>query len=200
VARKRGFDRGDVADAAVGVAEEAGLDGVTLAAVAARLGIRSPSLYAHVEGLAGLRRLLALRAAARMAASFRDAVATRRGMAALRALAFEYRRFAAEHPALYAAAQVAVTRGQDPELYDVLATAAQPALRALEEAGIAGAERVHVTRAIRSALHGFVLLEQGGFGMPESVDESFRRLVDMLLASVTVLASAGADGPSAGGH
>jgi AcrR family transcriptional regulator len=201
MARKRGIDRNDVADAVVGIAEEAGLDGVTLAAVASRLGIRSPSLYAHVEGLAGLRRLLALRAAERMATSFKKAVGGRRGVPALRALAVEYRRYAAAHPALYAAAQVAVTEEKDPELYGMLATAAQPAIHALGEAGLPESERVHITRAIRSALHGFVLLEQGGgFGMPESIDESFRRLVDMLLASVTMLADGTRYGPSAGGR
>ncbi len=75
--------------------------------------------------------------------------------------------------------------GEDDELYAALAAAAMPAIRALAEAGVTPPEQVHLTRAFRSALHGFVVLEQaGGFGMPDSVDDSFRRVVDLLLSAV----------------
>ncbi len=47
--------------------------------------------------------------------------------------------------------------------------------------GLEGDEALHATRAIRSALHGFVLLEaQEGFGLPLDVDESFDVLVGVL--------------------
>jgi hypothetical protein len=98
-------------------------------------------------------------------------------------LAHAYRRFARAHPGLYNAAQRAVAPGEDEELYRALAAAGTPAFGALAEAGVGAAERVHLTRALRSALHGFVVLEQlGGFGMPESVEESFGRLVELLVA------------------
>ena len=44
-----------------------GIDAVTLASVAAALGVRSPSLYNHIAGLDGLRRELALHASALLA-------------------------------------------------------------------------------------------------------------------------------------
>jgi hypothetical protein len=45
--------------------------------------------------------------------------------------------------------------------------------------GITEDRSVHAIRALRSALHGFVDLEvQGGFGLPEDVDESFALLVE----------------------
>jgi AcrR family transcriptional regulator len=185
MARKVGLSCADVVDAASRVADAEGLEAVTLASVAARLGIRSPSLYAHVEGLEGLKRLLAVRAAGEMAEALRRAAANDSGLGALQEIARAYRRFAKQHPGLYDAAQRAVRPGEDEVLYSALATAALPAIRALEEAGIDGAERIHLTRAMRSALHGFVALERiGGFGMPQSIDESFRRLVDLLLAGV----------------
>lgn len=44
---------------------------------------------------------------------------------------------------------------------------------------IAGGDLVDAVRILRSALHGFVALEQaGGFGLPTSVDATFARLVD----------------------
>ena len=53
---RRGLDREQVVDAAVAIADADGLEAVTLARVAAELGVRSPSLYNHVDGHAGLLR------------------------------------------------------------------------------------------------------------------------------------------------
>jgi AcrR family transcriptional regulator len=184
MARKRGITVRDVAAAAREVADAEGAEAVTLASVAARLGIRSPSLYAHVAGLAGLRRLLALEAAGAMAEALVEAVGERTGLEALREIALAYRRFAGRHPGLYAAAQRAVRTGRDDELSRALAAVTMPAIRALGEAGVAPAEQVHLTRAFRSALHGFVELERvGGFGVAGSVDESFGRVVELLVSA-----------------
>lgn len=187
--RKIGLGLDDVVAAAAEIADAAGLDRVTLASVAERLGVRSPSLYAHVDGLEDLRRLLALRAAQQMGAVLAGAAADRTGLHALRSIAHAYRRFAQDHPGLYAAAQRAVRPGEDDELYRALDEPVLPAVRALAEAGVGEGERIHLARGLRSALHGFVALEQGGgFGMPESVDESFSRLVDLLLSGVRAAA------------
>jgi AcrR family transcriptional regulator len=185
MARKLGLTLTDVVDAAAAIADGEGLDAVTLASVAARLGIRAPSLYAHVHGLDGLRRALALRAAGAMAQALVAATDGAAGLEAIRRLAHAYRAFALAHPGLYAAAQRAVRPGEDDELYQALAAPVAPAVRALGEAGVPRGELIHVARVVRSALHGFVALEAGGgFGMPQSVDESFARLVDLLLAGI----------------
>jgi AcrR family transcriptional regulator len=185
MARKRGITREDVIMAAADIADAAGLDAVTLASTAARLGIRSPSLYTHVEGLDGLRGLLALRAASVMAEALEESVRGRSGLAALRELAFGYRRFAKRHPGLYAATHRAVRPGEDDALYEALGAVARVPFRALAEAGFGTAQQVHLTRAFRSALHGFVDLERaGGFGLPESVEESFERMVDVWVLAI----------------
>jgi len=47
--------------------------------------------------------------------------------------------------------------------------------------GLDGDDAIHGVRVIRSALHGFVMLETGGgFGIPLDLDESFARLVATL--------------------
>ena len=44
--------------------------------------------------------------------------------------------------------------------------------------GITGSDAVDAARFVRSVLHGFVSLELGGgFGLPQSADTSFQRLV-----------------------
>ncbi|HSJ24948.1 MAG TPA: TetR-like C-terminal domain-containing protein [Longimicrobiales bacterium] len=185
MARKVGLDRQDVVAAAAALADAAGSEAVTLTAVANVLGIRPPSLYAHVSGLPGLKREMALLAASRLGESLAAAASGAEGIASLRRICAAYRTFAVAHPGLYGMAQRAVAPGEDDELYDELAAAVWPVLAALAEAGVPEARRVHLARSVRSALHGFVQLEQGGgFGMPESVDESFHELVDLLMAGV----------------
>jgi AcrR family transcriptional regulator len=195
VARKRGLTVDDVVAAAAEIADTEGLEHVTLAAVAGRLKVRSPSLYSHVAGLDGVRRMLALFSAGELEHALAAAAEGRHGIEALRALAHEYRNFALHHPGLYAAAQRAVAPGEDDELYRALAAVLTPVLRAFTEAGVQAEALIHLTRGFRSALHGFVDLERvGGFGMPDSVDQSFEQLLELLLSGVSAVAVGDAGG------
>jgi hypothetical protein len=62
----------------------------------------------------------------------------------------------------------------DDELYKALAAPVAEIMRILTDVGIDGDDAVHVVRALRSYLHGFVDLERrGGFGMPQKLETSF---------------------------
>ncbi|HEV2811526.1 MAG TPA: WHG domain-containing protein [Acidimicrobiales bacterium] len=184
MARKRGVDLAQVVDAAAGVADVEGLDRLTMAGVAGALGVRSPSLYSHVEGVAGLRRAMALEAARRLGSAIADAARDREGVEALRAIAHAYRTFALGHPSLYAA-MLPVSSADDEEAYAVFAAPVRVIAEVLSELGVSRAQAVPVIRSFRSALHGFVALEAGGgFGMPDDVDDSFNVLVELVIAGV----------------
>ena len=103
MAAKHGLQAYQVVEAAATLADREGLERVTLAGVAAALGVRSPSLYSHVEGLAGLRRALGARGRGPPRV---DAWPARcgTGMAWMRSArsCHAYRGFAAEHRGLYA--------------------------------------------------------------------------------------------------
>src|SRR6202007_1548560 len=58
---RRGLDTDKVLRAAIELADEEGLERATFARLAARLGVRAPSLYNHVDGRAELLRLITLR-------------------------------------------------------------------------------------------------------------------------------------------
>jgi AcrR family transcriptional regulator len=175
---RAGLDAEAVVAAAAALADEDGLDQLTLAGLAAALGIRTPSLYAHVGGLGDLRARLGARGAREMASTLQAAAAGRAGVDALRAVAQAYRAYAHAHPGTYGAMQVASDR-EDNQAAGAAAVAVF--LAVLEAYGIAGEAAIHAVRAVRSALHGFVALErEGGFGIPLSLDESFATLVAML--------------------
>lgn len=166
------------------LADEVGLARLTLAEVAARLGIRLPSVYKHVAGLDVLHRELAVRAKTDLAEAMAAAAVGRSGEDALRAVATAFRTWATAHPGRYPA----TVRSGDPddELEQAAgASAAGVVFDVLRPWGLQGDDLVHATRVLRAALHGFVSLEQGeGFGLPADVDTSFDRLVDTLVAAL----------------
>jgi AcrR family transcriptional regulator len=174
--KKLGLTLDDVIQAATEIADEAGVESLNLAAVAERLGVRSPSLYHHVQGLDGLRRELAKRGAQGLMQAFASAASGLRGKKALLALGRSYRAFARKHPGLLGAMLPAPRVHDDAELYQALAAPVAEVVRALSDLGIAGDDAIHVVRSLRAYLHGFVELERrGGFGMPQKLETSFER-------------------------
>jgi len=177
---RAGLSRAAVVGAAADLVDAQGLDAVTLAAVAAAVGVRTPSLYNHVGGLDDLRCGVALTALRELGDALRDAAVGRAGDDALTALAHAYRAYARDHPGRYAATQRAPAAA-DAELAAAGARAVDVLLAVLRGYGLAGDEAIHAARAVRSALHGFVSLEAGGgFGIPVDLDESFDRMIQAL--------------------
>ena len=197
MARKRGVNLTQVIDAAAQVADTDGLDGLTMAAVAAAVGVQSPSLYSHVDGLAGLRRAMAVEAARRLGSALADATRGRDGVDALRAIANAYRAFAMKHPSLYAA-MLPVPQMSDDEAYAVFSAPVRVIAEVLAGLGLPPEEAVPVIRSFRSAVHGFVTLQAGGgFGMPDDVDDSFDVLIEVNVAGVLARSRSG-QGPKGG--
>lgn len=189
--RKAGLTRDDVVGAAQSIADREGLEAATLTAVAAELGIKTPSLYNHVEGLEGLRRQLAIHGARALEASFRKAVGESTGIDALRAICHADREFATHHPGLYDSFLPAPSEKQDPELYGELASPVFFIAGLLLDMGIPQEEAIHLIRALRATLHGFLDLEANrGFGMPVDIDASFLEAVEMMLAGIETRAAA----------
>ncbi len=169
-----GLDSEAVVSAAAELADADGLEALTLARLAERLGVRAPSLYAHVAGLEDLRRRLADRGAHALRAALQDAAAGRARRDALSAVATAYRLYAREHPGTYTALQREAASEEGSRLVDVV-------LAVLHGYGLAGDGAVHAARIVRAALHGFVGLELvGGFRIPLELDETYERLVTVL--------------------
>jgi AcrR family transcriptional regulator len=185
VGRKAGITREDITDAAQAIADAQGLDALTLAAVAERLEIKPPSLYNHIDGLDGLRRELALRGTRRTAELVTDRPPELDGQEALRQLGRDYRRFALEHPGLYASTVTTSELVDDEEIWAELSRTIDALRELLLAAGIPDDKIVGAIRAVRAMLHGFVTLERtGGFGLPESSEISFDVALDVLLAGL----------------
>jgi AcrR family transcriptional regulator len=159
VAARVGLDRDGVVDAAVDLLVERGRP-PGLAEVADRVGVRTQSLYAHVDGADGLRRALALRGLAALTERLTDAAIGRAGEDAIEAIILAWVRFAAEHPGLYAASLR--PPGDDPDLIDAIAAATRPLNLVFRSYGLDHDTAGHWFRLIFSTVHGFSVLRADG--------------------------------------
>lgn len=168
-----------VAEAAA-VVDEVGLERLTLAAIAHRLGVTQPSLYKHVDSLDALRRDLAVLGVRELTGALSAAAVGRARSDALYAIANAYRDYASAHPGRSAAA-LRAPAPDDPEHMAAGEAAAAVLFAVLEGYGIAGEDAIDAIRSLRAAMHGFVSLEAaGGFGLPRSVDATYGRLIGAL--------------------
>lgn len=181
---RRGLNKAAVVDAAAALLDEHPGQDITLARVAARLGIRTPSLYNHVDGQDELRQEIALAGMQELGDRIGKAAIGKSGDDALVAIALAYRAFAKERPGLYLSTQ----RAPEPDKAK-LNQAAEEILSilrlVLEPYGLDEDEQIHAIRALRSLVHGFVSLElANGFGMPIDPDDSFGYLVEMYVRHI----------------
>lgn len=197
---RAGLSRAAVTAVALDLVDEggvAGFDRLTLAAVASRAGVAVPSLYKHVSSLDDLRRLVATDAVAELTRTLAAATIGRSGAEAVRAAAVALRGYARVHPGRYAATQVA-PRLADPADAE-LAARAEETLQVLSAAlrafGLPDDANVDAIRILRSSLHGFISLELGGgFGLPDDIDRTFDRLVDVVATGLEAMTERGVDG------
>ena len=180
---RAGLSPAAVVDAATDVVDEDGPAALTLAAVAGRTGVATPSLYKHVPSLAELRRLVALRVLEELAEVLRTAVLGRSGDDAATELMLAYRRYATEHPGRYAV--LPQTPQADPDLAAAGARVVDAFLAVLRGYRLEGSAAIHATRSLRAAVHGFAALQiAGGFGLSEDLDTSYQRLIGLLIAGL----------------
>jgi AcrR family transcriptional regulator len=180
---RAGLDHDTVVAAAAQIADAASLDAVTLARVAAVLGVKPPSLYNHVAGRDGLLRGVALLGLAELAAVLREAAIGRSGADGLQATAQAYRSYVLGHPGRYAAGAITAPAADDAE-HQAAGAAVLDVLRGvLRSWSLDDEQTLHALRGVRSAVHGFASLEAAsGFGIELDLDTSFQHLVAALAA------------------
>lgn len=162
--------------AAARLADQAGLDELSLSALAADLGVRVPSLYKHVGGLADLQQRLAAHGSQELSAAVESAADGRAGRSALAAVADAFRAFAHRNPGCYQAASRLAEDGRRTRRTSRVDTVLR---RVVAGYGLGPDEARTAAHSVHSALHGFVLLEaSGAIGL--DADASFRAMLDLL--------------------
>ena len=181
---RAGLDKAVVVRAAIALINAEGSEALTINRLARELKVQPPSLYNHINGLAELRRALALVNAQWLGDRLTEAAIGQSGQAGISALAHAYRAYIKTYPDLYQSSLLA--SGNLSEPYPELQAAEERVVRVVmalvASVGVKGEAAIHAVRGLRSLVHGFATLEvSGGFGLPIDLDESFHRLIEIYL-------------------
>lgn len=181
---------------AVAALEAKGYEGLTTAEVARRLDVSQPTLYSHVSNLNEIRSLVAIRGMGELSDRVRAAVQGREGDDALRAMAYAYRSFVQDYPALYMLQQRAPST---PEFWAAADKASNAVRDVLRSYGLREDQIPHVHLVFRTSVHGFVDQEINN-AIPDvrNPDTSFELFVRFLADGIKQLA-AGAEVPTGDG-
>lgn len=182
---KRGLDTQTILNAAAELAEEEGLENVSLLQVAEKLGVKSPSLYNHLSGLQELSLGIARLALTRLGETICNAAVGRSKDDALMKIALAYRRFAKENPELYKAI-LRFPVYEDSNIQETGHAIVRILYQIMEPYHLSKEGTIHFVRGFRSALHGFVSLEEAGFfqDTEADADKSFERLISRLISTL----------------
>jgi AcrR family transcriptional regulator len=174
--------------AAARIVDTEGIDALSLSRVAADLGVTQPAMYNHVQGVDDLLRRLALLARRMLLQRLRDAAVGRAQDDAVVALANAWRDFVHQHPGLYAATDrhpLAGFADLEAAVADIISVLQQ----VVSGYGLVQQEAEHGAWSLRSALHGFVVLEsERGYPGPLDLDESFSLLVRLMCGGLREMA------------
>jgi len=184
-----GLDLLTIINTAAEIADTDGVDNVTLAAIARKLNVRSPSLFNHIQGLPELKRHLSLRGLTLLNEKLTEAAKGKMKDEALISMAYGYLEFSREHNGLYDLT-LSAPEPNDEEMQTASRKIIQLLSNILSDYHLTNENTIHAIRALRSILHGFSSLEQKqAFKLAVEPEESFQVLIAGFISYLNQLGS-----------
>jgi AcrR family transcriptional regulator len=177
---RAGLERNTILQTAIELANTQGMEFVTIAAIAKKLEVRSPSLYNHFSGLAEIRIQIAQSGLEQLEQILMISLIGKAREDSILAFCKSYLTFAKTNPGLYEATiqpsvfpHTAIQEASDRIIHLLL--------QILASYQIEETNALHFVRGLRSIVHGFASLERaGGFQMELDVEESLLFTVQLL--------------------
>ncbi|MDX1993709.1 MAG: TetR/AcrR family transcriptional regulator [bacterium] len=169
------------------MAEAEGVEQMTLAKLAAALGVKAPSLYHHMRSKADLLRAINERTTQQLFAALHETLAAASDAPAaerIHRLAAAYRAFAQAHPITYMLAftTVEVEARPDPTFQEQGVLPIQAVLTELTGADASLA----AIRGLLALMHGFVMLEiNDQFRRGGDLDAAYTQGIEVYLRGIT---------------
>jgi AcrR family transcriptional regulator len=181
---RAGLDESSVILAAVELAEKKGTENVTMATLARRLGVKTPSLYNHIASLKSLQNKMAIHALRHLYADVSEAAKGKSGDESVASIARAYVNFARQKPGLYQSTLQAPDVN-DLEYQKAGSSLVELILEKMSYLELDEDQALHMVRGLRSILHGFASLEQlGGFGLPLEVNKTLDVIIQTYLTGI----------------
>lgn len=178
---RSGLAPASVTQAGAALVDEIGFRELSMGLLAERLGVKTPSLYKHVDGLSDLIHRIAVLAAIELGDALRDATQGRAGSDALIAAAQAMRTYVKQHPGRYAAGNSVRPTGPEDPLSAAIDRLLGSLAAVLRGYHLDPGQEIHALRMLRTLFHGFATLEiEGGFRFDTDVDESFSWMVNLI--------------------
>ncbi len=178
----KGLSKEVLIEASKELIEENGISAFSMRVLAEKLGVKTASLYAHIESMDALFTEVRLSALHDQKAAQLAAIEGKDGDAAVFALAESYRAFAKAHAALYQLI-MQMPMGKDETLRTAAAMTAEPSMQVLQGYAITDERRMHWQRVLRGVMHGFVSQEASGYfsHYPVDLEESYRLAIGCVI-------------------
>jgi len=184
--KRRNLDKEAILNAAAELAEKIGLDHITLKQLAEKLEIKPPSLYNHLKGLNELIEGLAQLAIKKLEIVLQNAATGKSKEEAFIEIAHAYRKFAKENPELYKSI-LKIPVSEDKTLQEEGLDVVRILYKVMEPYHYSNEDIIHFMRGFRSALHGFVSLEDAGFFKGNvDVEKSYDRFISSLIYTLVI--------------
>lgn len=180
--RRVGLDPEAITRAAVELVDDEGVAALTTTALARKLDVTQPALYAHMENLGAIQRAVGLFGMRAMSEELRSAVLGRSGDEALRALAETYRDYVRRHPDRFL---VQCSAPLSPEYRAAGERAAEAVRAVLRSYGLDEDEVRLAHLSFRATMHGFASLEvQSRSAGSAHDDAAFEYFLDQFAAGL----------------
>ena len=184
---RAGLDKNLVIERAASLANEAGLENITLKLIADEFNVQTPSLYNHIKSLEDLKKGLMLYGWKQLEEKLLLAVVGVSGYDAMRAMCYAFYEYATENPGVFNA-MLWYNKFQDEETLNATKRLFTVLFKIMGTLSIPDETINHLIRTFRGFLEGYTLLvNNGAFGNPISIRESFDLSVKVLMAGVRCL-------------
>lgn len=184
---RAGLDKEIIVSRAAWLANEIGLENITLKMIAKEFGVQTPSLYNHIKSLEDLKKNLMIYGWKQLEQQILRSVAGVSGYEALRAMCYAFYEYATTNPGIFNA-MLWYNKFQDEETVGVTEELFIVLFKIMGSLQISQENVNHLIRTFRSFLEGFSLLVNNkAFGNPISIKESFELSVEVLMAGIKTL-------------
>lgn len=184
---RAGLDKKIVIETTAKLANEVGLDHISLKLVAKELGVQTPSLYNHIESLDDLKKGLMLYGWRQLEENLLLSVVGVSGYDALREMCYAFFEYATSNPGVFNA-MLWYNKFQDEETLNATKKLFVVLFKIMGTLNISDESINHLIRTFRGFLEGYALLvNNGAFGNPISIKESFELSVEVMLAGIKTL-------------
>lgn len=185
---RAGIDKETIIRSAAQLVNQAGMEQITMKMLADNLGVKPPSLYNHISGLEELKKQLMIFGWTQAKEKLLLSLAGVSGYDAIKAMCYAFYDYATENTGLFEV-MLWYNKFQNEEASEATAELLAVIFRITRSLDIPDNYCFHLIRTFRGFLEGFFLLvNNGSFGHPLPITDSFELSVNILIAGIKELA------------